>query len=687
MTPGAISGRTSAFCALALFLLCAEAAPPAWRWSNPRPHGNHILEMAHRNGVTWQVADRGQLYTRDDIYGWDAHAIGTTNAFRSLTFFGDEVFISGARGTIAYGTSPADLVLLSLETDDWLEGITASTDRIVAVGDNGAIYTSTDGREWQRQEGFTTWFRGIARGLNHFVAVGEDGLIITSENGLDWTSRSSSTGLHLNRVEYVYDRFWVVGDSGLVLTNTPDLSFLPVFNAITNNLYAVAGNSSEVIVAGDPAVWRYDLNTFLWSQQSDPTNSALAPQWPYYSALWNGTHFLLGGRSGMFVESSPPESSESLVWTNKFQPTRNWLWGVTRGPGFYAAVGNEGTVVTSDTGGEWVREVVPASALDKVLLGVGGNTNVIAALGTMGTIIHSPYILTNVIRTNDFGEVTTNEIPLMGVLWFESMSPTTNDLQAIAASENLLIAAGSMGTILTSPNGSNWVSNPSPVNTYLSSATAWPGGFVITGDFGTILTSASGEGWQKQNSGVTNWIYNVRYLNETLIAVGESGLILTSTNAVNWEVQTANTDLWLNDVTYILGQYYIAANGGFLFRSADTELWRAITLPTPRSIYGIAAGEGQVVAVGLEGVILRRQLAAVLTPVEFFEYSYVDGVNRFVFGGAPDQFFALQRSEELDGSWQTIAELEIVKANGTLYFEWPGPEGARSSFFRTTTLP
>lgn len=638
--------------------------------------------------MTWQVGDRGQVYTRDDIYGWDAHSIGTSNSFRSLTFFGEEVFISGARGTIAYGTSPTNLVLQSLQTEDWLEGITASADRIVAVGDNGAIYTSTNGRDWERNESYSTWLRGIAHGLNHFVAVGEDGLIITSQDGLAWTERSSTTTLHLNRVEYIQDRFWVTGDSGVVLTNAPDLSFLPVVNAITNHLYAVAGNGTEVIVAGDQAVWRYDLTSFLWSPQSDATNEVLAPEWPYYSALWNGTNFLLGGRSGMFVESSPSQSSAQLVWTNIAQPTRSWLWGVARAPGFYAAVGDKGTVVTSDTGGEWVREVVPASTLDKVLLGVGGNTNVIAALGTMGTIIHSPYIVTNVVRTNEVsGEITTNEVPLMGVLWFESTTPTTNDLQGIGANENLLVAAGAMGTILTSQNGSNWVSSPSPVNTYLSSVAAWPEGFVIAGDFGTILSSPDGIAWQKQNSGVTNWVYNVRYLNGKLVAVGEAGLILTSTNAVDWERQSASTDLWLNDVTYILGQYYIAANGGYLFRSPDTISWRGITLPTSRSIYGIAAGEGQVVAVGLEGAILRRQLTAVLTPVEFFEYSYVDGVNRFVFGGAPDQFFALQRTEQLDGSWQTVAELEIVKANGTLYFEWPAPEGSESSFFRTTTLP
>ena len=246
--------------------------------------------------------------------------------------------------------------------------------------------------------------------------------------------------------------------------------------------------------------------------------------------------------------------------------------------------------------------------------------------------------------------------------------------------------APQVAPILTSAEGSNWVTRASPVTTYLSGLTHWPGGFAASGDFGTILTSRDGVEWQNQDSGVTNWIYNVRFLNGSLVAVGEAGLVLTSLDGVQWTRRNTGTELWLNDAAYTTGQYYVAGNGGFLFTSPDLETWRRVTLPTPRSIYGIASGEGQLVVEGLEGVILRRQLTSKLTPVNFFEYSYTNGVNRFVFGGAPDQFFALQRTERLDGSWQTITELEIVKANGTVDFEWVDPE-AGSSYFRTVTLP
>ena len=42
-----------------------------------------------------------------------------------------------------------------------------------------------------------------------------------------------------------------VGNAGIVLTNTPEFSFVLTLPGITNDLFAIAGNSNEVIVAGD----------------------------------------------------------------------------------------------------------------------------------------------------------------------------------------------------------------------------------------------------------------------------------------------------------------------------------------------------------------------------------------------------------------------------------------------------
>src|ERR1044072_5664281 len=63
----------------------AVTYPLRWRWSNPTPHGNNIINMAYLPAPTpraVQVTERGQIYTREDLILWTPRDSGTTNALR-----------------------------------------------------------------------------------------------------------------------------------------------------------------------------------------------------------------------------------------------------------------------------------------------------------------------------------------------------------------------------------------------------------------------------------------------------------------------------------------------------------------------------------------------------------------------------------------------------------------------------
>src|SRR5436189_3657773 len=85
------------------------------------------------------------LYTSDDLSTWLPRDSGVTNALRAVTFFGPRIVITGESGLVLYADSPAVFKpgTLDAPTADWLEAVAASPQTVVAVGDNGAVYTST----------------------------------------------------------------------------------------------------------------------------------------------------------------------------------------------------------------------------------------------------------------------------------------------------------------------------------------------------------------------------------------------------------------------------------------------------------------------------------------------------------------------------------------------------------------
>ncbi|MBI4326598.1 MAG: hypothetical protein HY674_15235 [Chloroflexi bacterium] len=672
---------------LTMGLATAQAAkfPLRWHWSNPTPHGGNIRAMAYTNGLYVQVCERGQIYTSDDLELWLAQDSHTTNALRAVTFFGDRIIITGENGTVVYGDAVTDLQFLSLGTSDWLEGVAASPDLLVAVGDNGAIYTSSDGAAWiRRPQSFTTWLRSVAYGAGFFVAVGQQGFVAVSQNGTSWQVQTSFTTEDLNKVAYINGQFWVVGNSGQTFARDLLPGWQRVNSGATNHLYAVAGIDERRLLAGDSEVRFRESRT--WSNELDPNKTFAAPNWTYLSALWDGNRFLLGGRTGMLVEGFKTNGTSSVVWQTLDDSIRNWLWDVVRMPDFYIAVGDFGTVMTSDNGLNWDLEVVPDSVTNSVLQGVGGTTNTLLAVGSYGSILVSRHTLvTNVVTNAVTSALSTNVGSTLGVEWTAVQPPPTdNDLQGVAVWGNLFVITGGAGTILTSTDTTKWTVR-SVSSAFLSGVTTFPGGLVAVGDLGAILTSPDGVQWTSRNSGTANWLYRVHYLGERLIAVGENGSIITSRDGMAWSPQASGTTLWLNDAAYIDDTYFVVGAEGTVLASTNALNWTNLGTISQKTLYGTAVHNGQLVAVGIEGIILRSQVAPISEPVKILGFSRESNQNLFLFSGQADQRFTLDRSTDLL-SWVPGNELEILDSSGTLlYLE--GSNSVPREFFRTTLAP
>ncbi|MBL9175578.1 MAG: hypothetical protein JNL10_18700 [Verrucomicrobiales bacterium] len=716
------------FLAAALLLLgglsfFCDAAPGRWHWSNPLPHGNNIADFAyHTNGHFIQVTDHGQLYASDSLTQWDSRETGTRRDLRGATFQRDRLLVSGERGLIVWSDDLQRFHTVDLGTEDWLECVAASPDLAVAVGDNAAIYTSINGVDWSRQTvGFTNWLRGVAWGGNVFAAVGEGGLIITSPNGVDWTQREASDGhtANLNRIAWTGNGFVVAGDefngSGTVIFgNASGSSWVrQTQSGATGDLFsAAAASPASRLVAGDREVrLASGVLVIFWTDQTAPPDGA--PSATYTAAVSDGNQYLLGGRTGLTVNGvrvSP--DPEQTLWVPFPSPPRHWLFDLTTATATvtnkevslvngvpiyedvatvdhpYVAVGDLGTILTSDGGVTWSLASTPDSSTNRVYLGVGGNTNGLVAVGSGGLVSFSPVSFLTLIGTNRLAEGTnqvdalvTNVFNTIGVEWVESSSPTNLDLLAACASDSLYVITGQLGYIATSSDGMNWTPQDSGTSLSLTGVESWSGGFVAVGEEGTILTSPDGIAWSAQTSGTTNWLFRVRSGPGQLIAVGSNGTILTSPDAVTWSIQGSGVSNALNDVRFAFDSWFAVGNQGTVLHSRNGVDWsRDDQLITGKSLYGVAGYGVQLVTAGIEGVILRTRLTPYLQPVEILKYPQNPEETTFLFRGELDQRFRLDQGTAVN----TIVPgpvLTITDPDGLLFYEDPDTNGPPARVF------
>jgi len=176
-------------------------------WKNITSPGGHMFHaVAHRNDVLVAAA-----YTRSDLQtpalftsppgeGWQE---GTGPDFQDSLFHEDRIYTVGGssanRWSDGLGWSS-----VALAGNPSMRGVAQGGELFVAVGEMGAIHTSTDGEQWTDHSiaGETGWLGGVAHGGATFVAVGSEGRIFTSADGAAWKSATAPTPKDLLAVAF-----------------------------------------------------------------------------------------------------------------------------------------------------------------------------------------------------------------------------------------------------------------------------------------------------------------------------------------------------------------------------------------------------------------------------------------------------------------------------------------------------
>jgi hypothetical protein len=195
----------------------------------------------------------------------------------------------------------------------------------VAVGDDGAILTSSDGVDWVKKEsGVDTTLVAVAAFGSDIVAVGNEIVLLSTDHGDSWSVkyRPVSVGfgaVALNSSQYVVGGFDFEstaetitisedrGETWEVVDEDPNQDF-PINDIAYGNGYFVAttwrstSSGGRVKVSADGRQW----NEILVSEDEEATRFAMV--------MHDGDQFTVAGYSGVSM------SVDGLNWTKKQTP-------------------------------------------------------------------------------------------------------------------------------------------------------------------------------------------------------------------------------------------------------------------------------------------------------------------------------------------------------------------------------
>ncbi len=246
----------------------------------------------------------------------------------------------------------------------------------------------------------TNTLRGVVQNGTIFVAVGDNGAMFSSTvNSTGWTTWATWASVtnplpaaNLKAVTYG-GSYLAAGAGGVILLSSDAVTWTAQTSGTANDLNALATNGAGRYVAvGANGTIIYSDGGATWVTASSPTSNAL------YGVTYGGSEFVAVGAQGTVLTSS-----DGVTWTSVTSNTPNDLkgvaYGVVNGAGTFVAVGAAGTLVTSADGTTWTLQPsfpIPANkAMNAVTFG-----KQFVAVGDSGAIFTSLDGLTWQLQTS-----------------------------------------------------------------------------------------------------------------------------------------------------------------------------------------------------------------------------------------------------------------------------------------------
>ena len=215
-----------------------------------------------------------------------------------------------------------------------------------------------------RPTGYTGKYLSIVWDNEKFVAVGEDGAIHTSTNGTTWTAQTTGTTENLNDIRWnkwaIGERgvpeYVVVGDNGTILWSNNAETWYSVTSGTTNNLEAIAYNGTRYVAIGQLGTVIYSDNVKTWNAGTSGVINS------FYDLIYNDDcdKFVAVGSGGKIIISS-----DGNTWTEQESGTNQELRGISWSEGRMVVVGSDSNIAISDDDGlTWETNLINDNSPD-----------------------------------------------------------------------------------------------------------------------------------------------------------------------------------------------------------------------------------------------------------------------------------------------------------------------------------
>lgn len=320
------------------------------------------------------VDQLGGIYFSTNAQNWVPHFLSPDYCFNAIVYGGTNFIATGTNGIILSSSDTTNWTACETGNLSGLRSVVYADNEFVAVGQNGTIKTSTDGSVWLPQiSGTTNPIFSITYGNGTFVAVGANGLVLLSEDGMHWTNQTSGSAWGLSLA--YGNGIFVANFSGTLFTSSNAVNW----SARTNIGADTVGFVGSQFMACAPNAQIYtSTDGVIWTFQNAPRN--ILRTWTV--AYGNGLYALAG-----YPASSVMTSTDGVNWTN--QPSHfsgNSISGMIFVNGSFVAAADNGVMITSTNGVDWVPQQTPAS---KALFGVAYGNGSYVFVGDNGTTLQS----------------------------------------------------------------------------------------------------------------------------------------------------------------------------------------------------------------------------------------------------------------------------------------------------------